>query len=333
MGREPSLATDPGSEKWTIIADLVAGGLAGICCDSMLHPVETVKSRLHIQNGPPFKYRSMLHAFRLIIKEEGVRKGLYAGFGAVLAGTIPSNAVMFAGYKACKRRGENEVDDEQQLAAVDLTSASIGEVFALPFYVPAEVIAKRMQVGKLGLPRNYKSTAHAARSIYTTEGLRGLFAGFWPTMLRDVPYTALQFSLFSLGKDQHCIYTGRKELNDLEATVLGVGVGVVAATMTNPFDVIKTRFMTQSTGSDRKYHTTLQCIRRLVREEGMSVLMRGVFPRVLVVGPGSGITLAVYERTSKFLRSKWNLEETPMPALRREFQSAPQNLPSSPSEV
>ncbi|KAI0563605.1 Mitochondrial carrier [Gracilaria domingensis] len=310
MGREPTVSSGPGSEKWTIISDLMAGGLAGICCDAILHPVDTVKSRLHVQRGPPFKYRSMLHGFRLITRQEGIQKGLYAGFGAVIAGTIPTHAVMFASYKALKRKGEDGISDEQQLAAVDFVSASISEVCALPFYVPAEVIAKRMQVARLGPARNYKSTMHAGRSILKSEGFQGLLSGFWPTMLRDVPYTALQFSFFSVAKDQYRGYTRKHDLNDAEATALGVGVGAAAAILTNPFDVIKTRFMTQSTGSERKYHSILQCFGRLIKEEGASVLMRGVFARVLWVGPGSGITLAVYERSSKVFRSKWQLEES-----------------------
>lgn len=308
MGKEPPLAPAPGSERWTVVSDLIAGAISGICCDAILHPVDTVKSRLHVQQGPPFKYRSMAHGFRLISQQEGIRKGLYAGFGAVLVGTVPTHAVMFAAYKGIKRRAEEDVSEEHKLAAIDLGSGAIGEVCALPFYVPAEVIAKRMQVATLGPARNYNSTAHAAKSILKSEGYGGLFAGFWPTMLRDVPYTALQFSFFTAAKDRYRAHTSRHQLSDAEATGLGVVVGAVAAILTNPFDVIKTRFMTQSTGSERKYHTILQCLKRLVAEEGASVLMRGVYARVLWVGPGSGITLAVYERCSQYLRSSWQLE-------------------------
>lgn len=320
MGREPPLSSNPAAERWTILADFVAGALAGLCCDVALHPLDTVKSRLHVQHGPPFKYRSMSHAFALIVRHEG-RSGLYAGFGAVLAGSLPSHAFMFAAYKAIKRRAEPAVPDhpvhvaalpvsaDTQLAAVDLTSGAIGEVFALPFYVPAEVIAKRMQVAALGPAHNYSSASHAVRSIYKTEGASGLLTGFWATMMRDVPYTALQFSLFSFAKDRYRRFAApRIDLNDAEATGLGVIVGAVSACLTNPFDVVKTRFMTQGTGSDKKYHSILQCMRRMVAEEGAISLWRGILPRVLWVAPGSGITLAVYERTSKFLKTRWDLE-------------------------
>lgn len=291
-----------------MFADLVAGAAAGLACDLVLHPVDTVKSRLHVQRGPPFKYHSMLHGFRLIAQQEGIRRGLYAGFGAVLTGTIPTHAVMFAGYKAVKRRSEEGIYDEHSLAAVDLASGAFGEVCALPFYVPAEVIAKRMQVATLGPARNYNSTVHAARSIYMTEGAGGLMSGFWPTMLRDVPYTALQFSLFTMCKDSWKFHFGKRELSNVEATGLGVFVGAIAATATNPFDVIKTRFMTQGTGSERKYYSITQCVRRIIAEEGVAALWRGLLARVLWVGPGSGITLAVYERMSRYLKASWQVE-------------------------
>ncbi|CDF33546.1 unnamed protein product [Chondrus crispus] len=308
MGREPELSHGTSSERYAILSDLIAGGLAGLACDLALHPIDTVKSRLHVQKGPPFKYRSIFHGFRLIAQQEGIRRGLYAGFGAVLAGTIPTHAVMFAGYKAVKRRSEQEIYDEQRLAVVDVASGAFGEILALPFYVPAEVIAKRMQVATLGPARNYNSAAHAARSIYITEGPQGLMSGFWPTMLRDVPFTAIQFSLFSLSKDWLHRTTGRPEPSTIEATGLGVLVGVIAASLTNPFDVIKTRFMTQSSGSEQKYFTISQCLRRIIAEEGISALGRGLAARCLWVGPGSGITLAVYERTSRYLKKSWQVE-------------------------
>lgn len=322
MGREPEVVARPGAERWSIFADFIAGGLAGICCDTMLHPIDTVKSHLHMQKGPPYRYRSMFHAFAVITRQEG-RKGLYAGFGAVLTGSVPAHAVMFGSYKACKRLGEKsvpEIDDkstesgtpvpiETQLLAVDLASGAVGGLFALPFYVPAEVIAKRMQVASLGIVRNYNSVAHAAQCIYRTEGGMGLLTGFWATLLRDIPFAMLELSLFSICKDKHREYTGRSEVNGLEAATLGVIVGAISAVLTNPFDVVKTRFMVQGTGAERKYNSIMHCMRRMISEEGVSSLTRGALARVLWVAPATGITLAVYERTSKFLKKLWCLEE------------------------
>lgn len=334
MGREPPLAPTQGAERFAVLSDFFAGALAGVACDAILHPLDTIKSRLHVQKGPPFKYRSLFHAFSMITRQEGPR-GLYAGFSPVLIGSASSHAFMFAAYKAAKRRGEQLVPEDDQISSksslssfssaheqtnsfvspetrltvVDLTSGAIGELFALPFYVPMEVIAKRMQVAGLGPARNYHSVTHAAQSIYRTEGKLGLLTGFWPTMLRDVPFTAIQFSLFTFGKDQYRHFSGRHEINDIEATGLGAIVGAISAILTNPFDVIKTRFMTQGTGSERKYHSILQCFRRMLVEDGVMSFARGCGVRVLWIALGSGIQLSVYERASKFLKMTWDVEQ------------------------
>jgi solute carrier family 25 S-adenosylmethionine transporter 26 len=36
----------------------------------------------------------------------------------------------------------------------------------------------------------------AFRSVVTAEGIGGLYKGFWPTLLRDVPEIAIQFGVY-----------------------------------------------------------------------------------------------------------------------------------------
>lgn len=297
MGREPPPG---GSDAHAFAADLAAGAAAGVVADSIVHPIDTVKARMQASTGRA-RYTSMRHAFRAITATEGVR-GLYAGYGAVLAGTAPTHGVMFATYKLFKRGAEPGVADAA-LPAVDFACGAAGEVLALVPYVPAEVVAKRMQVAAVGPARDYTSTPQALRVIYATEGWRGLYAGLAPTMLRDVPFTAIQFSMFSGGKDLHCRVTGRGELNNAEATVLGFLVGGVAAAATNPADVVKTRMMTQGRGADRAYRGVLHCFRRIVKEEGAAGLAKGMIPRIAWTAPASAITLAVYEAVSKRLHA------------------------------
>lgn len=304
MGREP--AVPPEKQRWIFASDLVAGGIAGVAADSIIHPIDTVKARMqvaHSRPGEPPRYRSLLHGFRRIAAEEGVRRGLYAGYGAVLAGTLPTHAIMFATYKSFKRAAEPHSSDEA-LPVVDFVCGAAGEVLALAPYVPAEVVAKRMQVATLGPARNYRSTFHALRVIQKTEGFRGLYTGLTSTMLRDVPFTAIQFSLFTSCKDVHSRWTSRPQLTSVEATGLGFAVGVVAAALTNPADVVKTRLQTQPCGSERKYRGIVHCLQRIVREEGVAGLAKGVGPRIMWVAPGSAITLGVYEAASRSIQQR-----------------------------
>ena len=42
----------------------------------------------------------------------------------------------------------------------------------------------------------HQDVLQAARTICRTSGVRGLYRGFWPTLARDVPEIAIQFTLY-----------------------------------------------------------------------------------------------------------------------------------------
>lgn len=286
-----------------VAIDAFAGAIAGVCADGLMHPADTLKARLQSQRGPPFKYNSTWHAFQTIVAKEGIRRGLYAGFSAVLLGTIPTHAIMFATYKSTQRGVEPKVSDEY-VPAVDFAAGAFGELCSLVTYMPAEVVAKRLQVAGAGLGlvgRNYNSTFHALRVIHRTEGVPGLYTGVFSTLLRDVPYTAMQFAMFEKGK-RVLSQDRQQDISDWEAGVLGLGVGAVAAVLTNPMDVVKTRMQVQMPGTSRQYRNAGHCFTRIVQEEGLAALISGVGPRVLWVAPSSAITLSVYEAVSRHLR-------------------------------
>ncbi|EME31823.1 Probable S-adenosylmethionine carrier 2, chloroplastic [Galdieria sulphuraria] len=280
---------------WAVFSDILAGGVAGFAADSVVHPIDTVKARLQFQQGSNLKYRGMLHAFTTIIKEEGVRKGLYTGVDAVLLGSVPSHAITFGVYHLVKRTTEPRLKSTELLPLVDLAAGALSEVAALSTYVPAEVAAKRMQTAKLGFSREYVSALHAFRMIVRTEGIRGLYVGFLPTMLRDVPFTSLQFAFFEQVKILWRSFAHRSSLNNTETYVSGSFAGGLAAALTNPFDVVKTRMQTQPVGNDRKYKSLVHCFCQIMKEEGFLAFFKGVVPRVVWIAPASGITLGVFE--------------------------------------
>ena len=83
---------------------------------------------------------------------------------------------------------------------------------------------------------------------------------------------------------------------------LGLGAlgGALAAVLTHPIDVAKTRLMTQPAGAE-KYHGLLPTLAKLVAEEGPGVLFTGIVPRLLYLSPLAAIILATYEAVSRRL--------------------------------
>ncbi|CAG8707794.1 8935_t:CDS:2, partial [Scutellospora calospora] len=72
---------------------------------------------------------------------------------------------------------------------------SVGDMMASSVYVPSEL------QGRYNNPHffsgyNYKNTWHAAQTLYKYEGPGAFYRGYKATLLRDVPFSALQFAFY-----------------------------------------------------------------------------------------------------------------------------------------
>jgi solute carrier family 25 (mitochondrial S-adenosylmethionine transporter), member 26 len=79
--------------------------------------------------------------------------------------------------------------------------------------------------------------------------------------------------------------------------------GGIAAGLTTPLDVVKTRIML-SQGHNRdslNYRGTWKTLRRLYHEEGVIILFSGMVPRTLWIGLGGAIFFGAYEESRKLL--------------------------------
>ena len=136
--------------------------------------------------------------------------------------------------------------------------------FAASFvYVPSEVLKTRLQLqGRYNNPffksgYNYRSTLNAAQTIVRREGFSALFYGYKATVLRDLPFSALQFTFYEQGQTWARQWKKNRDIGlPLELATGGVAGGL-AGVITCPLDVVKTRIQTQVNPSSRAAATTL----------------------------------------------------------------------------
>ncbi|KAF2200689.1 mitochondrial carrier protein-like protein [Delitschia confertaspora ATCC 74209] len=228
---------------------MLAGGIGGTTGDMLVHSLDTVKTRQQGDPHIPPKYTSMGNTYYTIWRQEGIRRGLYGGVQPAFLGSFSGTVFFFGTYEWSKRF---MIDHGIAPSAAYFTAGLIADLAAAPVYVPSEVLKTRLQLqGRHNNPffnsgYNYRSMYDAARTIVRTEGFSALFYGYKATLLRDLPFSALQFAFYEEERELAKKYVGAGNNIGLPLEILtAASAGGMAGVITCPLDVVKTRIQTQ----------------------------------------------------------------------------------------
>ncbi|XP_034737203.1 mitochondrial coenzyme A transporter SLC25A42-like [Etheostoma cragini] len=164
------------------------------------------------------------------------------------------------------------------------------------------------------------SAKEAFRLIYCTykkEGLLGLWRGNSATMVRVIPYAALQFCSHDQYKKLLGNYYGYqgKALPPFPRFLAGSLAGTTAAMLTYPLDMARARM---AVTAKEMYSNIMHVFVRISQEEGVRTLYRGFTPTIMGVIPYAGITFFTYE-TLKKLHTEKTKRPQPYPHERLAF--------------
>ncbi|RDL31432.1 uncharacterized protein BP5553_09641 [Venustampulla echinocandica] len=227
---------------------MIAGGLGGTTGDLLMHSLDTVKTRQQGDPHNPPKYSTMGTSYTTILRQEGIRRGLYGGWVPAMLGSFPGTIIFFGTYEYSKR---HMIDYGITPQIAYLSSGFVADFAASFIYVPSEVLKTRLQLqGRHDNPffksgYNYKGTAHAARTIVRQEGLSALFYGYKATIFRDLPFSALQFTFYEQGQTWARQWKQSRDIGLPLELLTGAAAGGLAGVITCPLDVVKTRIQTQ----------------------------------------------------------------------------------------
>lgn len=107
------------------------------------------------------------------------------------------------------------------------------------------------------------------------------------------------FYLYSLSRRRRA--SEERPLSDTDNLLSATEAGIAVSVVTNPIWVVKTRLQLQDKvahgkgGASHLYKGTVDCIKRIVRDEGVAGLYKGLLPSVFLVSHGA-IQLTVYEK-------------------------------------
>ncbi|XP_026161326.1 mitochondrial coenzyme A transporter SLC25A42-like [Mastacembelus armatus] len=164
------------------------------------------------------------------------------------------------------------------------------------------------------------STKEAFRVIYCTymkDGVFSLWRGNSATMVRVMPYAAIQFCSHEQYKTllgSYCGYQG-KALPPFPRFLAGSLAGTTAAMLTYPLDMVRARM---AVTAREMYSNIMHVFVRISQDEGVKTLYRGFTPTILGVIPYAGITFFTYE-TLKKLHTEKTKRSQPYPYERLAF--------------
>eukprot|EP00756_Hemistasia_phaeocysticola_P044641 Hpha_TRINITY_DN18435_c0_g1::TRINITY_DN18435_c0_g1_i1::g.165363::m.165363/K15115/SLC25A32, MFT; solute carrier family 25 (mitochondrial folate transporter), member 32 len=180
-------AAEKGSRSAGGRGDFISATTAGLATTSLVNPLWLVKTRMQLQVGG---YSSLRHGLVTIIREEGVR-GLYNGLGPGLL-LVSHGALQMAIYERLRAAAGSDGLGSLQVALCTITA----KCAAASITTPLSVVRTRMQDPRNRLPSvevKYTSTFQAGRTVVAREGIRGLWRGLVPGLVRTVPHAVVTF--------------------------------------------------------------------------------------------------------------------------------------------
>lgn len=134
--------------------------------------------------------------------------------------------------------------------------------------MPVEIAKQRSQT-LLG-NKQHQTALQILLRAYRTEGLRrGLYRGFGSTIMREIPFSLIQFPLWEYFKLQWTPVTGY-ESTPLTVALCGAVAGGISAGLTTPLDVVKTRIMLAERDSLTRRRSAPSVLHSIYRERGFS---------------------------------------------------------------
>ncbi|XP_037544621.1 solute carrier family 25 member 39 [Nematolebias whitei] len=255
----------------------------------------------------PTHFSGTLDAFVKITRHEGLRS-LWSGLPPTLVMAVPATIIYFTCYD--QLRDFLWFGLGLQGNHIPLLAGGLARLGAVTVISPLELVRTKMQSKKL----TYSELQVCIRSAVAQGGLLSLWRGWGPTVFRDVPFSALYWFNYELVKSRLCERYQMPQANFSVSFTAGAVSGAIAAVLTLPFDVVKTRRQIQlgemdTLGGYLKKNMSTWCIMKDIWAElGYRGLFAGFMPRVIKVAPACAVMISSYEFGKAFFQ-QMNLDQ------------------------
>lgn len=297
---------------------------------------------------------SMFETLTAVARAEGM-PALWSGIGPSLILAVPSAVLYYALYDEMKDRLQDASTPGSTLHdTAPLVAGMAGRGCTAALVSPLELLRTRAMMQLRGADGGRVSALASLRKDVRSSGIGTLWRGLSPTLWRDVPFSGIYWGTYEwvklrLGREILRRRTGsrtdfgaanggtqdhvevRLSMSETYAVTFMSGsfAGALAATLTTPFDVVKTRRQAVGTAPEPALSTACGCppgvhgplpgasgasvsstavsrgsgslsttaalLFRIAASEGLPGLFSGLPARVAKVAPACAIMISSYE--------------------------------------
>ncbi|KAJ2667913.1 Carrier protein, mitochondrial [Coemansia spiralis] len=241
-----------------------------------------------------------------IARTEGIAT-LWRGLSPTLVASGPSTVIYFVGYDYLRQWIGNSMLASDRLAPYEkyasLVAGCAARTAAATAISPIELVRTRMQASAT---HDFRTVLQGISAEINKGGIGTLWRGLVPTLWRDVPFSAIYWFGYERWRARvyEPLFAYSEQGMDMFSRLAvafcsGASSGIVAAALTIPFDVAKTRRQIEQHANPKSnvvQHNSLgQVIRHIVSTEGPRGLFAGLAPRLMKVAPSCAIMISSYE--------------------------------------
>lgn len=184
----------------------------------------------------------------------------------------------------------------------NMASGGAAGATSLMFVYPLDFARTRLAAdvgkGKKGGEREFSGLVDCLQKIYKSDGPIGLYRGFVISVIGIIAYRASYFGMFDTGKV--LLWTDHKKANFFAMWAFAQFVTVSAGVASYPLDTVRRRLMMQSGRSDIMYTGTIDCFKKILKNEGAGAFFKGALSNI-IRGTGGALVLVFYDKIQAYL--------------------------------
>lgn len=279
-----------------VLKSFLVGSFSGTFSTIIFQPLDLVKTRLQNPTSKAFGARpgqpcGMITIVGHILQKEHIF-GLWRGMTPSLTRCVPGVGLYFSSLHWLKSNLTSGDPGPLEAIFLGMLARSLSGVCLIPI----TVIKTRFESGIY----RYGGMTEALKTIYSTEGVRGLCCGLVPTLCRDAPFSGLYFMFYTQTKSTMPYEWLHSNFAAPVNFSCGLVAGLLASVVTQPADVVKTKMQLYP----NKFSGVHSVLIYIHQRYGIQGYFKGLVPRMLRRTLMAAMAWTIYEQVTRSIGLK-----------------------------